>query len=151
MRSQPYALRWQHGFTLIELMVVVAVIAILASISYPTYMSSVQKTRRNLATGCLTEFAQWMERNYTTCLKYNKTGVSCTTDVTTASFTSSCKTELANYYDFSFASSPALSANEYVLQAVPKSGSPQAADSCGTLTLNQSGVKGAGATDCWRK
>ena len=145
------SIRLERGFTLIELLIVIAVIAILASIAYPSYMGNAQKTRRNLASGCLMEFAQWMERNYTTCLVYNKTGTSCSTDVTAASIPSSCKTDLATYYDFSFASTPALSAKAYQLQAVPKTGSAQASDPCGTLTLNQSGTKGAGGTDCWRK
>lgn len=151
MKASAKTSPFQRGFTLIELMVVVAAIAILTAVAYPSYLSSVQKSRRNLAAGCLTEFSQWMERNYTTCLRYDKTGTSCNTDVTAAAFTSSCKTDLATYYDFSFATAPALSAKAYQLEATPKSSSPQASDTCGTLTLNQNGTKGAAATDCWRK
>jgi type IV pilus assembly protein PilE len=53
------------GFTLVELMVVVAIIALLASIAYPGYQSQVRKTRRADAEGALSSFASAMERYYT--------------------------------------------------------------------------------------
>ena len=49
-----------RGFTLIELMIVVAIIAILAAIAYPTYTNYITKTRRNAATACLSEYANYM-------------------------------------------------------------------------------------------
>lgn len=140
-----------HGFTLIEVMIVVAIIGLLTAIAYPSYTSHVQKTRRNLAAGCLLEFAQWMERNYTSCLRYNKTGGNCDEDVTADEFTASCKTELASYYIFGIATSPAMTATTFKLEATPVAGSPQASDTCGTLAINQAGAKEAGSTDCWRK
>ena len=53
------------GFTLIELMITVAVIGILAAIAYPSYMESVAKSRRSNAEGALAGFANAMERHYT--------------------------------------------------------------------------------------
>src|SRR3546814_3057220 len=47
-----------RGFTLIELMVVVAIIAILASIAYPAYTDYIVKTRRSAGAACLLEQAQ---------------------------------------------------------------------------------------------
>jgi len=52
------------GFTLIELMMVVAVIAILAAIAYPSYIDSVRKSRRSLAKSALMEAAQKQEAYY---------------------------------------------------------------------------------------
>ena len=54
-----------RGFTLIEMMVVVAIIAILAAVAYPSYRDSVARGRRSDAKAVLTEAAQWVEREYT--------------------------------------------------------------------------------------
>jgi type IV pilus assembly protein PilE len=54
-----------HGFTLIELMITVAIVGILASIAYPSYQDSVMKSRRVDATGALLGFANAMERHFT--------------------------------------------------------------------------------------
>ena len=53
------------GFTLIELMIVVAIIAILTSIAYPSYLEHIKKSRRSDAQSSLNEFASAMERFYT--------------------------------------------------------------------------------------
>lgn len=56
--------RSKQGFTLIELMIVVAVIGILAAIAYPSYIDSVRKSRRALAKSALMEAAQKQEAYY---------------------------------------------------------------------------------------
>jgi type IV pilus assembly protein PilE len=135
----PMAARHLRGFTLVELMITVAIVGILAAIAYPSYTSHVQKTRRAMAGACLMELSQWMERRYTTVL----------THVGAALPSTSCQTDLTGIYTFSISTSPAVTASTYQLQAAPTG--PQAADtSCGTLTLNQAGTKGAAATTgCW--
>ena len=53
------------GFTLVELMIAVAIVGILASIAYPSYQDSVRKSRRADAKGALLGFANAMERHFT--------------------------------------------------------------------------------------
>lgn len=138
-----------RGFTLIELMIVVAVVAILAAIAYPSYQDSVIKTRRSAAQGCLVEMAQFMERFYTTNMRYDQT----TAGVAVALANPTCRADMAAFYAFSFPAGQPTQTT-YTLQAVPQGS--QVADNarCGTLTLTQAGTKGrsgsAALQDCWR-
>lgn len=132
----------QAGFTLIELMVVVMVLAILAGIAYASYSSSVVNSRRASASACLMEYAQLMERVYTTSLSY--AGVN-------ALPASSCSSELSPFYTFSL--NGAATATNYSVQAVPVGNQLIKDAKCGTLRLNQAGTKsvtGAGGVNaCW--
>jgi type IV pilus assembly protein PilE len=144
--------RRDQGFTLIELMIVVAIVGILAAIAYPSYQSHVLKTRRVAAAGCLMELSQWMERSYTTCLAYNVTGVGCATAMSSAVLPNlSCRNDLGAAYTFEFSAAPTAAA--YALRAVP--GGPQANDTgCANLTITHVGQKGVSGTTpvnaCWQ-
>ena len=61
-RAAQHGLRMQSGFTLIELMIVVAVVAILAAIAYPAYTDSIRKARRSEAIAALGALQQAQER-----------------------------------------------------------------------------------------
>jgi len=108
----------QKAFTLIELMITVAIIGILASIAIPGYQGSVMKSRRADAKGALLSLANTMERNFTTTNSY--VGVTPTN---------------TGYYTITITAT----ASSYTLSAAPAGA--QANDSCGTLTLTQTGVK----------
>lgn len=136
----------QGGFTLLELMVVVAIVVILVAIAVPSYSGYVGRARRATAQGCLLERAQFMERFYATNLNY----MTDTAGVAIAMPSQPCVQELTGFYTMSFSAGP--TATTYTLAATPVSGSAQAGDACGTLTLTHTGGKGhsSGGTDCWR-
>jgi type IV pilus assembly protein PilE len=119
-----------RGFTLIELMIVVAIIAILASIAIPNYTEYVKTSRRGAAAACLLEIAQQMERRYTTDLVYNSNlvlpGVACLSNV-------------AGSYTLAFATGQPQ-ARTYTIQATPVGGQDDTV--CRVLVLNQASIKG---------
>lgn len=128
------------GFTLIELMIVVAIIGIIAAIAYPSYQDSVRKTRRATAQAELMELAQWMERQYSADFSYLDGG-----NQPALPFSQSPRTGTA-FYNFSF--NGTVSANAYTVQAVPAG--DQVNDACGTLRLTQTGAKSStSGTNCW--
>ena len=138
------ARRWfpsgaHRGFTLLELMVVLVVVSILTALAISAYTFAVRKTRRGAAQGCLTESAQYMERFYTTNMRYDQdTGG-------TAVSLPGCSADVTKYYTVSFSAGPAQSS--FTLQAVPK-GSQTKDTTCGTMTINQVGVS-TPASGCW--
>lgn len=133
-----------RGFTLIELMITIAVIAVLAALAYPSYQSHVRSTRRALATACLQELAQQLERRYTITMTY--------VDAATKLPERACIGDLAGHYNFQFATAQPT-ATTFTLEALPAG--PQAADTgCGKLSLGHTGLRGrSGSADvksCWR-
>ncbi|MCB1795549.1 MAG: type IV pilin protein [Candidatus Competibacteraceae bacterium] len=142
-----------RGFTLIELMITLAVVAILAAIAYPSYQDSVRKSRRADAKGVLLEAAQWMERFYTENNRYDQnragTAVTDATQFPGSGLAESPKEGGTKYYDITLS---AVAQNSYTLQAAPKG--VQSGDPCGTFTLTHTGVKGVSGGSytkdrCW--
>ncbi|HEY4581598.1 MAG TPA: type IV pilin protein [Lysobacter sp.] len=129
------AVRRHDGFTLIELMVVVAILGILASIALPSYQRHVLKSRRAAGAACLLQAQQQMERFYTATLAYNAAG-------SPTAFT--CDSEITRFYTVSVSN---VGAKAYLLTATPRG--TQASDSCGRLTVNQSGTRTPTTTGCW--
>jgi len=116
-----------QGFTLIELMITVAVIGILAAIAYPTYLEQVRKTRGANAQSDLVELASYMERYYTQNFKY--TGAALP-------FDKSPKQGSSKYYDLTVVST--VTPAEFTITATPING--QDAYRCGTMTVTHTGA-----------
>jgi type IV pilus assembly protein PilE len=132
-----------RGFTLIELMVVVAIIGILASVAYPSYTEHVRRSRRAQAQSALVEAAQFMQRYYSA----NNTYASSTLPTALARV----PREASATQTYAITVSAATVAG-FTVQAAPSANGPMNGDRCGTLTLDQTGFKGAGATvsECWK-
>ena len=145
---QRSTIRSSLGFTLIELMIVVAVIGILGSIAYPSYVEYVLRSHRSDARAQLLQAQLWMERAATA------NGVYPTTALPAALTWAS---DSSKRYTIALADKSSSSA--FTLTATPKAG-PQTKDKCGTLTLSNLGVqnitdKPTGssmtASECWQR
>lgn len=126
----------QSGFTLIELMIVVVVVAILGSIAVPAYNEQVRRTRRTTATGELLAVAQGLERFHTV----NGSYVAAAGDPLASPPTSDSNALCDRTLDFYTISCTTLTRNTFVARATPTGA--QASDRCGSFTLTQAGVKG---------
>lgn len=125
-----------QGFTLIELMIVVAVVAILAAVAYPNYQDQVRKSRRGEAKAVMAEASQLLERFRTV----NNTYVGAPNIPAQSP---------ANAGTARYNLNVNATATTFTITAVPQG--TQSADTCGTLTLTHTGQKGSGGSvdECW--
>ena len=131
------------GFTLIELMMVVAIVAIIASIAYPSYQEQLRKSRRAEGRGLLLETAQALEKCKALYGAYNDPGCATLAEITDGSSIESTE----GYYQVS--NSGGVNTSTFLLKAIPVQPDPK----CATLTLDQTGKPGKSGTgtidDCW--
>ncbi|AVS78597.1 prepilin-type cleavage/methylation domain-containing protein [Paracidovorax avenae] len=130
----------QRGFTLIELMITVAVVGILAAIAYPSYREYVSKSRRAEAKTILLSAQQWMERFYSENYRYDKNsaGVAVTDASQFPAYfsVSPVPGQGSPVYDVSVVVTDGVR-DTYSLKAVRRSGSVMASDKCGDYYLDQ--------------
>ena len=135
--TQPQA---QKGFTLIEMLIALACVALLASLAWPSYQSLILRSQRAQARASLLQAAHWLERAASANGSYPLT----------ADVPASVLQIDGQRYKMSVTST----AQSYTLSATPVG--TQTADACGTLTVNHLGVRsvqGASQTaaQCWSR
>lgn len=130
------------GFTLIELMIVVAVVGVLAAIVYPSYQDYVRRANRSAAQQTMLDVSAKQEQYLTDRRSY-------TDDLTALQV--SVPEDVAKHYTVSI-DPPVASPPSYRIIATPIS-AMQLPDACGELRLTSAGVKSVGGTrsaaDCW--
>ena len=124
------------GFTLIELMIVVAVIAILAAIALPAYNEQVRKSRRAEAARFAGEMQLNLERwraenpSYANCV-----GVGCGS----GTYPASPDATASPFYTVAITTA---TGTNYIITATPRTGSAQVGDRCGVMTVDRAANQG---------
>ncbi|MFA1025664.1 Type IV pilus bioproteinsis protein PilE [Pseudomonas syringae pv. helianthi] len=127
-----------RGFTLIELMIVVAIVGILAAIAYPSYTEYVKRTQRSAIASLLSEQSQALERFYSRAAQ--------------PTYVEATVSGGNTYYKIT----PTLTATDFTLKADPIAGTLMAGDKCGSFVITNTGARtntgttgGVTAKDCW--
>ena len=138
------------GVTMLELLIVLAIIAIIASFAYPSYMGHVVKTKRTAATATLVQVADRQQQFFMDRKSYTSdlTDLGYASDplVISDDGTTSTATDELSVYSISLSN---VAATTFTITAVPLHGQLSRDSNCGSLTLDQAGVRGSAATDCW--
>jgi type IV pilus assembly protein PilE len=131
----------QRGFTLVELMLVVAVIAVLAAIAIPLYQEYILRAKRNACEAVMVSVAGVFERRHSAANSYMKPTVTAADDPAhlpgdTPTSRPTCPEKGPKSYDLSVDN---VTASSWTLIAKPYG--TQEADKCGTLAINHLGQK----------
>lgn len=123
------------GFTLVELVIALAVLAILMAVAIPSYRNYVVQTNRTIATAALNDTAQRLERCYTRFSAYNNAACTVAFPIQTE----------GEWYVVT----GVVDATTFTLTATPQGSQATSDTECGAFTLTHTGVRGAVGDDCW--
>lgn len=121
----------QHGVTLIEMMLVLAIIATLAGMAIPSYAEHQQRQTRQAATRHLIQLQAWVEQQFTMAEQYPSVS-----DVAKLEEALCADCQLSPDYRFEIQGGKAA----YKILAHPRTSSPQIDDACATLVLHANGL-----------
>lgn len=144
------SVRRNSGFTLIEVMVVAAIVAIIAAIAIPSYNDSIRRSRRVEVRSLLMDNVQFLERFFTENNRYDKDILGVAVVLPNLQSPRLGTTQ----YNISL---QAVGVASYTLQAVPAAGGGMVGDACGTYVINnlnqQTSLNLVSMTsaDCWSR
>jgi type IV pilus assembly protein PilE len=131
----------QGGFTLIELMIVVVIVAILAAIAYPSFQQYVRESKRADAHAALTRIAALQEKFFSNNNRYATT----TLGATGLGYAAHPARSPDGYWRVTVTN--AAGALDFTLTAAPGTGHVD--PDCATITLNSAGLRGSAPGECW--
>jgi type IV pilus assembly protein PilE len=128
-----------RGFTLIEAMIVVAILGVIIAFGYPSYRDQVMKSRRADGKAFTLEIADRLERYYSDKSTY-------TTTITAIGYDDKYEPH-AGYYEASITTTdPTL---DYTITVKPVPGSTQDKDKCRSFTVTSQGSRVSNPAGCW--
>lgn len=148
------ARRRLRGFSLMELMITVAIVGIIAAVALPSYSAYIARGKRADARGQLLQAAQWMQRFYAANDKYNVDRAGSTSQTLMPAQLKKSPADAAEGKE-TYTLTVEASTSAYTLTMAPV-GADMVNDACGKYTLTSTGVRGVkDATktrdDCWGK
>lgn len=152
MPTETNTLKRQRGITLLELMIVVAIVAMVGAFAYPSYMDHVVSTKRTAATSMLLRVAdrqqQFFMDNKTYTANLTNLGFAANPLVIDDQGQATAAGDPDAVYSVSLGN---VTATTYTVTAAPLNGQADRDTKCGSMSLTQAGTRGAsgGSGDCW--
>lgn len=144
------ARRGHRGFTLIDLVIALAIIAILIRIAFPSYQAYLVRSSRQSAQGELVALANLQEKIFLNSNAYTSLPIAAYTGQSTGGLglpASSNPTTAGKSKDDRYTIAVTATTTTFTITASPKAGTPQVGD--GNLTINEQGVRAWGSTKSW--